>query len=320
MNKQGEPQQDLQIVSISRGFSSIYSKIGAGFLSALRFIVTNAIYLIILLVIGVSVGLYLDKNFKKYTSNVIVAPNFKSADFLYSQIEMLNSRLVQNDSAYLKSIGIKNYRYLSSIKVEPVVDIYNFVTSNEQNYRVLELLADSGNLNQVVIDNITSKNYKFHSIQITSSQRLDYQQSIAPIIDFLNSNSLFTAIQKVEWTNVNEKIKANNIIIQQIDDFLGKTANATGPNGSSIYISENNQLNDIILTKNQLLNEQGTLKLLLLMSDKTIKVNSATLNIASKLDFYERKVLILPIAFILIFIMIRWSQKVYMRLKHSATL
>jgi hypothetical protein len=88
-------------------------------------------------------GYYLDK-IKRPNHQVIVAPNFKSADYLYSKIGLI-SKISEKDVLFLKSIGIS---IITKISIEPIVDVYKLISNNEQNFELLELMAQNRGLKQ----------------------------------------------------------------------------------------------------------------------------------------------------------------------------
>ena len=102
------------------------------------------------------------------------------------------------------------------------------------------------------------------------------------LLKFLNTSDFYTKIQKETVNNVYNKMKANTVIINQIDGFLdgftSKVNNSTKSN-SLIYYNENTQLNDAIQTKDKLISEQGDLRVELVSLDKIIKESSSIINI-----------------------------------------
>ena len=59
--------------------------------------------------------------------------------------------------------------------------------------------------------------------------------------------------------------------IDRLVDGFAKSAASGSKTDKMVYISDNNQINEIITTKNILITEQGTLKISQLNSDKIIK-------------------------------------------------
>ena len=123
-------------------------------------------------------------------------------------------------------------------------------------------------------------------------------------MNFLNSDKYYNRILNVEIQNLKIKMEADSGIIAQIDGFLSTFSNnLQGPKSSNmVYYNENTQLNDVIQTKNNLITEQGKLRMDLANIDKIIKENSRTTNIINK-EFINGKLkFILPIIFISLYL------------------
>jgi hypothetical protein len=50
----------------------------------------------------------------------------------------------------LKSIGINDPSPIAKISIEPIVDVYKLISNNEQNFELLELMAQNGDLKTIV--------------------------------------------------------------------------------------------------------------------------------------------------------------------------
>ena len=61
---------------------------------------------LILFLIGAGLGYYLDKTTNVYDHQLIVTPNFGSSDYLYAKVEQLNAKIKEEDTLFLKAIGI----------------------------------------------------------------------------------------------------------------------------------------------------------------------------------------------------------------------
>jgi hypothetical protein len=68
----------------------------------------------------------------------------------------LSSKIVEGDSVFFKLNWITQYAALTKIKIEPI-DIYKPISNNEQNFELLELMAQNGDLKTVVKETTTSK-------------------------------------------------------------------------------------------------------------------------------------------------------------------
>ena len=102
--------------------------------------------------------------------------------------------------------------------------------------------------------------------------------------------------------------ESHDTIISQINGVLNGFSNMVNGAQKSdklVYYNENTQLNDVIKTKETLINEQGIHRIELVGLDKIIKDNSSTLNIENTNSVNGKLKLVLPVLFLLSFILIR---------------
>jgi hypothetical protein len=268
-----------------------------------------------LLIVGFGLGLFLDKTQKKFDHQIIVTPNFKSADYLYSKINLLNAKIIERDSAFLKrSVGLKHPEILKGIKIKPITDVYKFIENKTENFELIKLMAEAGDINKILEDNLTSKNYTNHEIIVKTDELASDESTIQPILNFLNESDYFKKIQIEEFKNTQIKLSQNDTIISQIDAVLNGFSSSVNRNQQSdklVYYNENTQLNDVIKTKEALIYQQGVLRVDLIGMDKIIKENSATLNIENRSSINGKLKLVLPILFLLSFIFIHLFLKYY---------
>lgn len=247
---------------------------------------------------------------KVYKSEIIVSPNFGSVDYLYNKVELLDSRIRQQDTAFFKSIGIKNPKAILQIEVKPIIDIYNFVASNTanvgnaqntQNFELIKLLSEDGDVNKVINDKITSRNYGRHTIQITTRSLISSKEEIEPLLNYLNQNDYFQDVQRTYIANIKIKMKQNEMIIEQINNLLNQFSGTLANSQKSdklVYYNENTQLNEIIQTKNGLISELGGQRMDLITVDKIIKKNSSVLNVVNSKGLNNKMKFVIPLILI----------------------
>ena len=305
-----QDDQEIDLMQISRKIGNIFQDFNTFLFRCIRFFVKNAVVILILFVLGFGVGMFLDSTKKTYNHEIIVTPNFGSTDYLYSKIDLLTAKINERDTAFLKSIGIQEPTKITKITIEPIVDVYGFINNSEQNFELLKLMSEDGDLKSIVKETTTSKNYAFHTITLLTKGITESKKGIQPLLNYLNTSDYYNRIQKVSVENIQQKIKTNEAIVSQIDGILNEFSNSASGNHQKsdklVYYNENTQLNDVIKTKESLIKEIGNLKVALLSSDKIIKDNSITINKENTSSINGKLKLILPLVFILIFILIRF--------------
>ncbi|BDU24155.1 hypothetical protein [Flavobacterium sp. GSB-24] len=300
--------QEIDLSQISQKISNFLESLKISIFNGIQFFVQNWIIVLVLVVAGFVVGMILDKTQKKYQHQLIVSPNFGSTDYLYSKIDLIDSKIKEKDTLFLKNtLGIEKPNDVKSIEIKPIADVYNFIQNKPENFELIKLMAEDGDINKVLQENITSKNYTYQTIILVTNSKTSEDKLIKPLLTYFNDSDHFNKIQKQIYKNVELKMKQNDTIIKQIDGVLNNFSKSTNNSAKSdklVYYNENTQLNDIIKTKETLINEQGNHKIELISYDKIIKENSVVLNKESEV-FQGRLKIILPLAFILGFILLR---------------
>ncbi|MEP6928626.1 MAG: hypothetical protein ABI850_01390 [Flavobacterium sp.] len=268
---------------------------------------------------GFGIGIFLDKTQKSYEHQIIVTPNFESVDYLYSKIDLIDSKIKENDTIFLKNtVGIQQPKDLKSIEIKPIADIYKLIENKPENFELIKLMADNGDIKKIIEDNLTSKNYRYHKISVVTDDLIGDKEMIESLINFLNKSEYYKKIQDAQLINVKAKMTQNDTIISQINSVLREfSANVNGSqkNDKLVYYNENTQLNDIIKTKGDLINEQGSHRIELIGYDKIIKDVSTTLNIEDTGFFYGKKKLLLPLLFVFIYILSDFFKAFYRKQK-----
>jgi hypothetical protein len=320
-NSTNSDNQEIDLSMISNKINGFFGGLGTSIYRGIVFFKRNLLLTGILVVAGAGLGIYLDISNKSYDSEIIVRPNFGSIDYLYSKIDLLESKIKERDTLFLKSIGIEKPKNLNLIEIEPVIDIYSFVSNadknsdqNTQNFELVKLLAEDGDINKIIKDRVTSKNYSSHKIHLRTKGQIQDSKIIIPIMNYLNNNEYYEAIRKTYVKNIAIKMLKNEETINQINELLNQFSNSTNSTQKSdklVYYNENTQLNEIIKTKEGLLFELGNQRLELANVDNIIKKTSAVINIKNSESVNGKLKFVLPILFIFGFVLVRSFFKFY---------
>lgn len=301
--------QEIDLVQISKKIGNFFDRVNTSIFRSIQFFMKNWVIVLVLVLAGFAIGWYMDATRKVYNNQIIVQPNFESVDYLYSKINLLQSKVNSKDTVFLKDVvGIKKPNLIKRIQIRPVVEAYKFVDTKERNFQLLELMAENGDINKILLDTITSKNYRYHTISFTASKVLTDKDLVTPILNFLNSSEYFNTIQKIELKNLQINIAQNDSIVKQINNVLSSFSNATKgaqKNDKLVYYNENTQLNDIIKTKQSLIDEQGRNRLKVIDFDKTIKEITYTINIENRTTLNGKWKILLPVLFVFFFIILQ---------------
>lgn len=312
---QNSADQEIDIFQLSRSIGSFFDRLNSSVFRAIQFFIRNWIVVLVLVVLGVVSGFYLDSSKKSYNNQIVVTPNFESVDYLYAKVDLIQAKIASGDFDFLKNtVGITNPKAIRKIEIKPVADVYKFIEDKEQNFELIKLMAEVGEVKKVLEDNVTSKNYTHHTISFISNGLVNEKEVVEPILKYLNNSAYFKSIQKIGYKNLELEIAQNDTIIAQIDQVLNglsTTAKNSSKNEKLVYYSENLQLNDIIKTKQKLVTEQGKNRFRLISFDKTIKEINTTLNINENKTVSGNFKIWLPILFIFLFVFVSLLRKFY---------
>lgn len=307
-------EQEIDLSQIGNSIIKIFKNVINTCFDLLFFIQKKIIIFGALFILGIVLGFYLDKE-PNYTNDIVVIPNFGSNEYLYDKVNLIALKLKEKDEAFFKSIGISNIKDFNSIEVEPINGIYNFINSESQksNFEFIRLMAEDGDIEQIIKDNVTSKNYYLHDLNIKTTVAYERKDLIDPILKFLQQTDYFTKLQKVYQKNLVEKIEANKLLINQIDQIiLNLTQNKTT---GGVTISENTGLSDLITKKDALIIENQTLAIHNLEYDKVIKDQNISSNQLNTKGVNNKLKIILPFLFVAFYLFGYWFYQLYKKQK-----
>lgn len=319
------PKKDeIDFSNLSRGIGKSMSSVGGFVFKSIQFIIRNIILVAVLLIVGFALGFYLDSSAQKYNHKVTVTPNFESVDYLYSKIELLESKIQANDTVFLKAAGFTKPKAIRKIKIEPIVDIYKFAKQEDIYFKTLTLLAEGASMQQVMEDNVTARNYKFHQILFSTKNPITEAGVVAELLHFLNESDFFAKVQKEYRNSLQLKIAANDVTLADIDNILNTSVQNSEkgiPSSGTVVFTEKSQLNDMIYTKNNLIEKQEANRINIFMYDKIIKESIVITNMKDKSAAGGIMKLVLPLLFILIFAIIVGFKKFYygQKVKYDTT-
>ncbi|MEZ4839220.1 hypothetical protein [Flavobacterium sp.] len=312
---QNSDNQEIDLSQIAQKVNGIYGRLIDKLFHFILFVKKNFAIFAILFILGAGIGYYLDKKIKSYDHQIIVSPNFGSVDYLYAKVDLLESKINEGDTTFLKNIGIQNTKKFGTIEIKPIIDVYKFINNNKDNFELIKLLAEDGNIDKVVENELTSKNYPFHLLTFSTSKLTSDDETVLPILNFLNDSNHFKQLKKEYLNNIQLKMKANDSTIAQIDGLMNQFKSRTNSNNSDklVYFNENTQLNDVLQTKENLIGEQANLRINLVNLDKIIKETSVILNEKNTKGMNGKRKLILPFLFVLLFITFSFVKNFYIK-------
>lgn len=291
--------RELDFGNVSRPLKNLSKGINNSFARCLRFIKRNIWAVAVILVAGAAFGLFLDSK-TRYDNNIIVLPNFGSVDYLYNKIDLFDSKVKEGDTAFIKQLGIKTPKAVLSVKIAPIVDVYDFVNQRESNFEMVKIMSEDGAVSKILEDRFTSKNYPKHQITFVTTSKIGRKDFVEPLMAYLNDSEYFRQMKYEHLKNLDIKMRANDSIIKQIDGIFKGFSSNKG-DGKLMFYNEDTQLNEMIKSKDQLISEQGGLRINRVNFSDIIKESSAVLNQEKSGGIHGLMVVIMPIMLLLFF-------------------
>lgn len=290
--------------SIKKGLNSTLNFIP----KTIKFIKKNIIVLILLFILGGVGGFFYNKLAEKYESNIIVAPNFDTVDYLNEKIILLNSKIQQNDTVFLNKVGLKKTSKITNISVKPITNLYKFLNEEDNYYEIFKTLAENNDAKKVAEDPATSKYFKNHLITIGSNKKVA-QSDLENIIKYLNSSTYYEIIRVDILQNLKDKIVVNDSTVYQIDKILKKAGSQTSIN-STLTVNGESQLNNLVEEKIKLVEENHQLKIHQHNLKYIITPLNFSENIIDNKGFNGRYHLFFPLIFIGLFLLFSLVRKI----------
>lgn len=299
--------EEIDLNHLSKKAKGFFSRLSDLFFEGILFIKRNIIIVALLVIAGAVLGVIKDKDDHRYKTKVFLIPNFESVDYLYKQIEKINTKLRQGDNAFAVKNNINKSENLLGLKIEPVVDIYSFVDNpnktddeNDRTFYLFKLISESGDLKSVLESDYTSKNYKRHLLTITTNNMASYEKDIKPIIDYLNSDPYYKLMKTEYINNLNIKMSANEKMIAQIDALLDDFS-MISTKLELLNFNDKTELNEVLKLKDKLVRQQASLRIDKVNFTKIVKDTSMMLNMKDYNIVTGNMKFIYPLLFVLLF-------------------
>ena len=295
--------QEIDLGQIGTAIKNFFNGIVNSIFDFIFFVKKKIVIIGSLFVIGVVAAFVLDP--KIYNHEISVIPNFGSNEYLYKKIEQVDTKLREKDILFFNELGIKSYEDILSIEIEAYPGVYDFIKTNSEektNFELLKLMAEDGNIDKILKDEMTSKNYYHHKITIETKGMFKKEELITPLLNYLNTNSYFENLQKISYNNLKEKIIFNDSLSKQIDKLIILMSSNSG--SGTISISEKNSIPELIEKKDKLIKENQQSFLAENIYDKIIKEESIIINIREYKTLLLNNKILFPLILILLYFVI----------------
>lgn len=288
------------INKMSDGFRSLVKLI----FNAISFFLKYKYIIAILFIAGAVLGYFADKYGEEvYKNELIVIPNFESTDYLYGKVDALQSKIKSTDTVFLKALVGANYGLLKGIEIEPITDIFTYVSKTREKVDLFKILVDKQDIPDYIEDPQNNKYNKYHRISINIKGTADSENIVQAIVSYFNDNPHYLAYQKAGIENTKFQISSYSLMLSQLDSIINTAGDLEKSNrtNQSVFINDNSQLNFLFQSKERFLDKLLELKLQQEDEEQVIKVAAVSHNIKDTDGIHVSKKILYPFLLVMLF-------------------
>ncbi|MDM1138827.1 MULTISPECIES: hypothetical protein [Empedobacter] len=305
--QQENNNQEIDLVFLAKKIKGFFLSIGFLILRLINFIIRNKIIVIILFILGISLGVYFDKKSKNnFKTEVVVVPNFESVDLLYAEVENFKSNLNSNKS---------KYDFLNDVvdlRIESIENI-NSILTDKDNLEIFKVLTSNGqDLSKILKNEEFKKNYKYHLITLKTNSSVNSQKIIDFLLNTINSKPYYkqrSAFAIKNQTNAKQQAEKS---IEQINKILENLGNGSvSVVGKDLNINSYDQLSNVIEMKDYYMKKLVDINTKLIEYKSTIYPVNTSFNNKIHQKIYEKMVVILPLFLIGFYLFLSYIKYLY---------
>ncbi|MGB3452317.1 MAG: hypothetical protein WBA59_00665 [Moheibacter sp.] len=294
-NSEKSTSQEIDLFSIMKRIGNSFDRLGLSIYRFINFLIRNILIILGLIVVGFVIGYFIDNNKEpKYSHKIVVAPNFGSLENLYNEVDNMNLSKTP----------------ISSMEIEPIIDIYEFSKDRWSNGELLKTLYT----NNYFIDKYkpgsnVERFYRYHLLTIVTNRKDIGNKIIDSLLNNFNKGEYFLERQKVERLNREKEITELESSVSLINGILEKLGSSEIPS-SNLNVEMYSDLNSIIGSKKNIVEEISRSKVIQIEQSKTIFDVSRVTNI--KENQISKKIQI-PILLFVLFLFFSSFKRLFIR-------
>jgi len=273
--------QEIDIVVLLKKIRHAFDSLGIKIFQFCQFLLRNIFIILIIIALGIGVGYLWQQNSNQiYKHEIVVVPNFGSTTFLYNQV---------------KGFSSKHFEDISSVEIEPIIDIYAFSKERYSNLELLKILEIQDiKAGEYTEESNVEKFYRYHLLTIYSTKTDTNGSIVNQFLNKLNNDHYFLDRQKVEGKNISNQINQTNLSIEGINKIL-QTLGSVEEASGNVNIANYTEIHQLINTKKSMLEDLDNLEIQQLESSKIIFNASEITNIREN---SINKMIVLPFLFL----------------------
>ena len=267
--------QEIDLSYLYKSVKDFFENIVYGFFKFISFFLRNIVITCIVLIIGIGLGIYVYKNDKKaYKSIVVVATNFGSTGYAYNKINHFNKAELHK---------YPNLAHVNKIEIEPIIDVYSFISDEKENLDIAKYMSENTiEVSKYKDDNNVEKLYRYHKIEYYTDVADADNGIYNDLINFLNDDDYYIEVQKIGILASKNKLIELEKSVENINAVFESMGVNRGEGSGDIKIDLYSQINELMLTKNKLMQQIAKTNVQVVEEEKVVYDVSSNRNLLNK--------------------------------------
>jgi len=229
-NNEEEVDLGSLFVIIGKGFKNFFNFIGSifkgifhRFILILIFLRFHLIKFAVAALIGAIAGFFLENSKEiKFSSNLIVQPNFESAQNLYKNINYYNDLITQKNTQELSSIFKLDSSKAASLRkfeITPITNRNDVINAYDKFILEVDTLTVKSYDFDDFEKNFTDFDYLNHEIEVVATVNDVFSSLENIIIETVEKNQYFNRIKKLTKENLQTKDSILRVTFTEVDSL-----------------------------------------------------------------------------------------------------
>ena len=313
-SKDNSPQTDeIDLGQLLKLIGQGFQRGFRGFLMVFLYLKKHLLILVILGIVGLAIGYGLTKIIsKKQKIEVIVKPNMESKNYLYEVIGEVQANLEAKDSLFFRDLGIEITKFNGyEVTIEPIETKDDKGDGQMEYLELLQKFENTGIISDIVRTEVLNKTSLNHRITFLFKDREKGPKLANTIVAYINSNSFYDEILEISMENARQRIEANNVLIQQLDQIItnysDKMAEQTQPTADGKIVLDNEEkvnITGLFALKNDIIRDTERKRMELMEQRAPISIiNFGKPQLVQK-SFFTKKIVLVPSILIILFLLV----------------
>lgn len=249
MSQSSKHKEEIDLGDLFLLIKKLFSKVANTFLKFVSFVIKQAYILIALIIIGAVIGyIWQSTEVKKVKTDMIVAANYMSAEYLYKSVDQLQYRINLQDSQLLEKLNIADSLSSISLSITPILDLDKLNNEEEKYYN---LLAESNFIEEDLKEEMMRGLAKFYKVTLIHPKGVDSRKALKEVLAIIRNNDYYKKVYQLNNRKNEFLINSNEFLIAQIDTLIQNYASNNKANTSSGTSFINNELDLGVLVGNR---------------------------------------------------------------------